>query len=289
MNTSTSSRSMELLEVGLGSTFQPCRDVEDDDNNLQNTLFSSLYPDGHVARLSLRSMHPLMASVVMDELFSGIRWKEVTYFPVGSLRSIEKLEMYLIDEVTCKAIASRFHECCEALISEFDLLVTPCDIVTQQDLRVMVIPDRVLGINDWKGWVRQSVFSKSRLPAGGPNYHYPFVMSFSETQARGELKIMDDAIADRHKADIIIPRNCLKPNPGAGFGPFSSGGRFAGPVVLGIKESSQEEQDANRERNLLHGHVCKPGCNTFSSHTMRHALQRACRIEAIAENGSSEE
>ncbi len=286
MNTSTSSRPIELLEVGPGSNFQLCRDVEDD-NNGHNTLFTALYPHGQVVRLSLRSMRSNMAPVFLDEVLSGFLWNDVRYRPVGSQKSVQKQQIYLVDELTCDAIAGRFGECCEALISEFDLLVAPCDVVTQQDLRVMVIPDRVLGINDWKGWVRRSVFSRSGLPDGGSNYHYPFVMSFGGTQARGELKIMDDSIANRHMADIIIPKNCMKPNPRPGQ--VSSDGRFAGSVVLGIKESSQEEHDADRVKNLLDGHVCKSGCSTFSSQTMRNALKRACRIEVMANHSSRKE
>jgi hypothetical protein len=270
-------RSMHLLEVGVDDSFQSPKG-NNKDTNLQNTLFNWLYPQGHIGRLSLRSALPSSVPAVLDEVLSGIRWQGITYMPVGSKRSIENQELYLIDEYTHGAVANRFHRCSAALIAQFDLFVSSCDIVTEQELTVMVVSDAIVGHNDWYGWIRQSMFSKLGLPSG--KAHYPFVMGFGEMQGKGEFGVMDDAIADRHHADIIIPRRCLKPATRTGFGKLGSN-RFVGRVVLGLNQSPGERDLTDGINNLLDEHVCESRCNAWDSQALRHVLMRAFKVREM--------
>jgi hypothetical protein len=278
----TSSRSIELLELGPNGNLQS-RDNQEQDGTLENTLFSSFYPHGHVVRLSLRSIHKLGADAVLD-VFSGVSWNGIDYLPVGSRKSLETQEIYFVDKLTHEAIACRFQGCMEALISQFDVLVSPCDVMAEQtDLRVLVLPNEIPGLNDWQGWIRRSVFSKFDLPAVSPRY--AFVMAFGETQAKGEFALMDDAIADRNKADVIIPKKCLKPHSRSGFGQPSPSGKFLGRVVLGINQISREELlTGGISLNLLDEHVCQRGCTSISSRAMRHVVARAFQLREYEPN-----
>ena len=268
----SSPRSMELLEVGPNGGFQSLSDYKKD-AGLRNTLFHWLYPQGHVAYLSLRSSKPSVIPTVLDEVLSGVNWQGVSYVPVGSRRSIERLEIYLVDESTHEAIATRFQRCSETLIAQFDLLVRACDVISDQDLRVLVLPHAIPGDSDWRGWIRRSVFSKLGLAGDSPSF--PFVMAFGELQGKGELGVMDDAIADRDHADIIIPKKCLKPTPKA---PVL---RFDGRVVVGAKQSCREQQQIDGINHLLDEHVCRSGCNSFDPHAMRRVLMRAFKVREM--------
>jgi hypothetical protein len=269
-----SPRHMKLLEAGVEGIFQTSS--EGNSNiNLLNTLFHYVYPHGHIARLSLRGLRPPVVPAVLDEVLSGIRWGDIAYMPVGSRHSVERQEIYFVDELTHAQITERFQGCKEALISQFDLFVAACDIVSEQDdLTVMVVPNDTMGINDWHGWVRRTILSKFGLPEG--KSHYRFAMSFGNMQAKGEMSVMDDAIADRHRADIIIPKKSFKPIPGTGFCPLPSN-KLVGRIVLGFKEYSSEQQASDRIK-VLDEHVCKAGCRSSDSQAIRHALIRAFRV-----------
>src|ERR1700694_2858679 len=91
-----SSQSIDLLELGPGGNLQVRDSKSDEDSTLHNTLFGSLFPDGHVVRLSLGSVHALRVDV-LDEIFAGIRWDGVEYLPVGSRKSLERQEIYFVD------------------------------------------------------------------------------------------------------------------------------------------------------------------------------------------------
>ncbi len=275
-----SPRSMELLEVGHDGRFHSPDDY-DQDTNLLNTLFHSLYPHGHVARLSLRSLGASVAPPILEEVLSGIRWRGTTYVPVGSRRSIEKQQIYLVDENTHEVITDRFQRCSESLIAQFDLLMLSCDVITEENLRVMTVPDAIPGLNDWRGWIRQSVFAKLGLQGGNSNH--PFVMGFGEMQAKGEIKCMDDVIADRHQADIILSKRCLKPTPSRSQIP----NKFIGRVVLGLMQSPCEQKLNEGISNLLDEHVCSSACKSSASLGIRHVLMRAFRVREQYDRASA--
>lgn len=144
------------------------------------------------------------------------------------------------------------------------------------DTRVLVVPDRKLGTNDCRGWVRRSLFqrlqekhdeellslqmdrlrrerhgtvrdedldeqeraillhdakrdiSAKRLPEGR---FYQFRMAFSNTQAKGAFKIMEDDVSDAIEADFVLPDSAVKPGlkmPAVMYSIFGPGRRFAG-------------------------------------------------------------
>jgi hypothetical protein len=284
-NPSSSSRTIEQLELDHNRNLQPRARTSNQNRTTQNTLFSLLHPNARLACLNLISESMPSPVEAFEQVSSGAEYNGITYLPVGSRKSIARRELYLIEEAVHDVIGRRFGACHEALLAHFDMLVSPCDILEEQpDLRVLVIPNEVPGLNDWKGWIRQSVSSQFDLPA--VSSCYSFVMAFGETQAKGEFALMDDAIADRHGADIIIPRRCLKPNSRAGFGPLSRSGKFAGRVVLGIKKLLPEELSTGEiTLNLLDEHVCQPGCNSTSSRAMWRVVARVFQIRGSEPNG----
>src|SRR5205807_7845921 len=59
------------------------------------------------------------------------------------------------------------------------------------------------------------------------------------------FKVMADDVADLLEADIIPPESSVKPGlkgPVAVYSVFGDGRRFRGPVVLGIRESSEQRE-----------------------------------------------
>jgi hypothetical protein len=284
-NPSSSSRTIEQLELDHNRNLQPRARRSNQKRTTQNTLFSFLYPNARLACLNLISESMPSPVEAFEQVSSGAEYNGVTYLPVGSRKSIAQRELYLIEEGVHDVIGRRFGACHEALMAHFDILVSPCDILEEQpDLRVLVIPNEVPGLNDWRGWIRHSLFSQFDLPPVSPCYS--FVMAFGETQAKGEFAVMDDAIADRDKADIIIPKRCLKPSSRAGCGPLSRSGKFLGRVVLGIKNVLPEELLAGEiTLNLLDEHVCQSGCDPTSPRAMWHVVARMFQIRESKPNG----
>jgi hypothetical protein len=282
-NSSPSSRTIEQVELDHNGNLQQRSCMSNQDRTTQNTLFSFLYPNARLACLNLISESMPFPVEVVEQVSSGAKYNGVTYLPVGSRRSIAQCELYLIEEGVHDAIADRFRACPEALIAHFDILVSPCDLLeVQPDLRVLVIPNDVPGLNDWQGWVRQSAVSRFDLP--GSRVLYPFLMSFAGTQAKGEFALMDDPIADRSNADIIISKRCLKPIPRSSSQQFPPYGMFRGEVVLGINESQREELlNAEMILKLLDEHVCRPGCDSTSSPALRDFVARTFPVRKLCE------
>jgi hypothetical protein len=282
-NPSSSSRTIEQLELGHNGNLQPRACTSNQIRTTQDTLFSLLYPNAGIACLNLFSESVPFPVAVVEQVACGAEYNGITYLPVGSRKSIAQRELYLIDEGVHDAIARRFCTCREALMAHFDILVSPCDILDeQQDLRVLVIPNNVPGLNDWQGWIRRSVVSTFDLPAS--RALYPFLMSFGGTQAKGEFALMDDPIADRSNVDIIISKRCLKPIPRSIFRQFPASGMFRGEVVVGINKSPREELISEKMiLKLLDEHVCRPGCDSTSSPALRDFVARTFPVRELCE------
>ncbi len=72
---------------------------------------------------------------------------------------------------------------------------------------------------------------------------YQFRMAFSNTQAKGSFKIMEDDVADTLEADFILPESAVKPGlkvPAVMYSIFGPGRRFRGDTVTGIREFSRQ-------------------------------------------------
>jgi hypothetical protein len=72
---------------------------------------------------------------------------------------------------------------------------------------------------------------------------YQFRMAFSNTQAKGSFKVVEDDVADALEADFILPESAVKPGlkvPAVMYSTFGPGRRFRGDVVTGIREFSRQ-------------------------------------------------
>jgi hypothetical protein len=126
----------------------------------------------------------------------------------------------------------------------FSILISDCKLVIEQpDLRIVVVEDHVLGTNDCRGWIRESLYRKLHL---SPDRFCQFRLAFDARepkQAKGALKAMSDRVADRLAVDVILPESACKPNlkGGSCFLPRvgTSGRLYPGPAVLGIKQWSR--------------------------------------------------
>jgi hypothetical protein len=126
----------------------------------------------------------------------------------------------------------------------FSILISDCKLVTEQpDFRIVVVEDHVLGTNDCRGWIRESLYRKLHL---SPDRFCQFRLAFDARepkQAKGALKAMSDRVADRLAVDCILPESACKPNlkGGSRFLPQigTSGRLYTGPAVLGIKQWSR--------------------------------------------------
>jgi hypothetical protein len=116
-------------------------------------------------------------------------------------------------------------------------------VTEQPDFRIVVVEDHVLGTNDCRGWIRESLYRKLHL---SPDRFCQFRLAFDARepkQAKGALKAMSDRVADRLAVDCILPESACKPNlkGGSRFLPQigTSGRLYTGPAVLGIKQWSR--------------------------------------------------
>jgi hypothetical protein len=72
---------------------------------------------------------------------------------------------------------------------------------------------------------------------------YQFRMAFSNTQAKGSFKIVEDDVADALEADFILPESAVKPGlkvPAVMYSIFGPGRRFRGMTVVGFREFSRQ-------------------------------------------------
>jgi hypothetical protein len=163
----TSTKQIELVEITADGTCVPRVPDEDENSSLENTLLRALYPESQVARLTLQ-----LESLDEEQLEAvrlGFFYKGVRYLPVGTRKSAGQRKLYLVDHATHHKIAERFQSCGDALISYFDFLVSPCTALIQEThLRVLVVPNALLGSHDWRGSIRQSVFPSVAYPATRP-------------------------------------------------------------------------------------------------------------------------
>ena len=101
--------------------------------------------------------------------------------------------------------------------------------------RVRIVPDHVLGTNDSRGWVSQSLFDKLNIDPGAL---YQFRLAFELAQAKGTFKVMPDEVAQHPEinADIVIPESAIKPSRQDLIGRV-----IEGPAVLGVRDVSRTD------------------------------------------------
>ena len=257
---------------------------------LENTLLSVLYPGIKVASVNVPA-EPLddYEESQVENAMARLVFKGVHYKLVGASGSAKKGKFYFVDQEHSRAIAERFQHWPQAAIVYFGILVSPCKVMMEDpDSRVLVVPDRTLGTNDCRGWIRRSLFQRLQekhdeellalqfdrlrrerhgtvcdedldeqarsillhdakreisgkcLPEGR---FYQFRMAFSNTQAKGAFKIMEDDVSDALEADFVLPESAVKPGlkiPAVMYSIFGPGRRFRGVTVVGIREVSRQ-------------------------------------------------
>jgi hypothetical protein len=221
-------------------------------SSLESTLLVQLYPDVKVAiaNVPMGFLDPFEESTVTGAM-SCIEFQGVTYKLVGGSGSTKEGKFYLVDAAHHDLIARRFRKWAEAAIVYFGILVSPCKkIIALPNARVLVVPDRMLGTNDCRGWLADRLFTQFAME---PYRMYQFRLAFGDStepidvmrpqQAKGCFKVMSDEVADLVGADMIIPVSSVKPEISIPEGlemRFRTDGRlFTAPVILGIREVSQ--------------------------------------------------
>ena len=208
------------------------------DTTLEKTLLHALYPGIKVAVVQVPT-EPLDAyeeSVVANRM-ANIIHNNIHYKLVGASGSSKDGKFYFADAEHAPALAERFHNWPQAAIVYFGILVSPCQVVTEEpNATVLVVHDHVLGTNDCRGWIRRSLFDKLELPL---NRMYQFRLAFENTQAKGSFKVMEDDAADLLRVDIILPLSSVKPGLRDSDKLKQEGRKFQGRVVLGIREFSR--------------------------------------------------
>jgi hypothetical protein len=129
---------------------------------LKNTLLSVLYPGIKVASVNVPA-EPLddYEESQVENALARLVWNGVHYKLVGASGSAKKGKFYFVDREHSRAIAERFRHWPQAAIVYFGILVSPCKVMMEEpEVRVLVVPDRKLGTNDCRGWIRRAVFQR---------------------------------------------------------------------------------------------------------------------------------
>jgi hypothetical protein len=129
---------------------------------LRNTLLSVLYPGIKVASVTVPT-EPLddFEEAQVENALARLVWNGIHYKLVGASGSAKKGKFYFVDQKHSGAIAERFQHWPQAAIVYFGILVSPCKATMEvPEARVLVVPDRRLGTNDCRGWIRQSLFQR---------------------------------------------------------------------------------------------------------------------------------
>ncbi len=242
----TTGESKLILELKIDVTGEVTRKASKlgRKDTLEGKLLAQLYPGIRVARVSVPAeLTPYEQSVVENRM-AQLSFGGVEYKLVGASGSAKDGKFYFVDQPHAKPIAERFQHWPEAAIVYFSILISECKLVTEQpDFRIVVVEDHVLGTNDCRGWIRESLYRKLHL---SPDRFCQFRLAFDARepkQAKGALKAMSDRVADRLAVDCILPESACKPNlkGGSRFLPQigTSGRLYTGPAVLGIKQWSR--------------------------------------------------
>ena len=242
----TTGESKLILELKIDVTGEVTRKASKlgRKDTLEGKLLAQLYPGIRVARVSVPAeLTPYEQSVVENRM-AQLSFGGVEYKLVGASGSAKDGKFYFVDQPHAKPIAERFQHWPEAAIVYFSILISDCKLVMEQpNFRIVVVEDHVLGTNDCRGWIRESLYRKLHL---SPDRFCQFRLAFDARepkQAKGALKAMSDRVADRLAVDCILPESACKPNlkGGSRFLPQigTSGRLYTGPAVLGIKQWSR--------------------------------------------------
>src|SRR3990172_3172718 len=262
------------------------------EEQLENTLLQGLYPDIRVARLNVPPGRlEAFQEAMVEHSMSNFEADGVRYRLVGASASAKSGSFCAVDERYERAFAARFQNWPQAAITYFGILVAPCKRrIELPEGRVMVVKDHDLGTNDCRGWISRSLFHHFNLPS---HRLYQFRLAFGDSQAKGALKVMEDDVAQKLGADIILPESSVKPGykaPSKFLDLFRSDRdklevrTTRGPIVLGIREVSRNLQFLSSYTLLIHA-----PWNSFQLEIMPRAMAEAERLRAAASQGKWDE
>jgi hypothetical protein len=129
---------------------------------LNNTLLSVLYPGIKMASVIVPTeLLDDYEEAQVENALARLVWNGIHYKLVGASGSANKGKFYFVDQEFAGAIAERFQHWPQAAIVYFGILVSPCKVMMEEpESIVLVVPDRTLGTNDCRGWIRRSVFRR---------------------------------------------------------------------------------------------------------------------------------
>jgi len=259
----------------------------DREGQLENTLVQALYPGLRVATIDI-PQEPLDAfeQAQVAQSLAKLECDGVGYALIGASGSAKNGKYYAVEAEYERRIGERFQNWPEAAMTYFGILVSPCQVrIEIPECRVMVVEDHQLGTNDCRGWISRSVFNRLKLPDAR---FYQFRLAFEKTQAKGSFKVMENDVAEKLEADIILPQSSLKPQY---KGPskllrwlVGSAKTFRGPVVLGIREVSRPLTFESSYTLIEHA-----GKDSIEMEIKPYALEQVARLRAAVEQQDFEE
>ena len=259
----------------------------DREGQLENTLVQALYPGLRVATVDI-PQEPLdiFEQAQVAQSLAKLECDGVRYALVGASGSAKNGKYYAVEAGYERQIAERFQHWPEAAMTYFGILVSPCQVrIEIPECRVMVIADRELGTNDSRGWIARSLSKRLKLPE---QRFYQFRLAFEKTQAKGSFKVMEDDVAEKLEADIILPQSSVKPEY---KGPsrllrwlVGSAKTFTGPIVLGIREVSRPLTFESSYTLIEHA-----GKDSIEMEVKPFALEQVAKLRAAVEQQDFEE
>lgn len=214
-------------------------------DTLEGTLLLQIYPGIKVARVSVPTELDAYEQSLVEGRMANLTYQGVQYKLAGASGAAKDGRFYFVDATHAKSIAERFQHWPEAAMVYFSILISDCKTVIEEpNMTVLVVKDHILGTNDCRGWLRESLYRKLQLPQ---DRFVQFRLAFDARepkQAKGAVKAMSDRVADKLGVDIILPESSCKPEL-KGSGKFipqakTTGRLVQGPVILGYKQASRK-------------------------------------------------
>jgi len=214
-------------------------------DSLEGTLLLQIYPGIKVARVSVPTELDAYEQSLVENRMANLVHQGVQYKLAGASGAAKDGRFYFVDVDHAKDIAERFQHWPEAAMVYFSILISDCKtMIEEPDVTVLVVKDHVLGTNDCRGWLRESLYRKLQIPQ---DRFVQFRLAFDARepkQAKGAVKAMSDRVAAKLGVDIILPESSCKPEL-KGSGKFipqakTTGRLVRGPVILGYKQCSRK-------------------------------------------------
>ena len=116
---------------------------------------------------------------------------------------------------------------------------------------------------------------------------YQFRMAFSNTQAKGSFKVVEDEVADALEADFVLPESAVKPGlkvPAVMYSIFGPGRRFRGDIVVGIREFSRQLEFESSYTLLEHAPE-----DSIQLEVLPQAMEQVRKLSGAVSEGRYEE